>query len=152
MSGRPRHPECMPPDAMQQRQYTERPVSRRRRSRRPLPPLPLPSSGFRSLGHVLSEVLDRAPELPLPAMKPPSWQLALARLLDRKFGRGAQSEVARRLGCPPQQVQRWVSGVREPSVSNLLRVLAAAGLGLCDLQHEMERAVEWRRQVEEWRK
>lgn len=42
----------------------------------------------------------------------------------------SQSELARRLGTAPSAVSDWESGKKDPSVSNLWRIVAACGLDL----------------------
>ncbi len=41
-----------------------------------------------------------------------------------------QSELAERLGVAPSAVSDWESGAKDPSVSNLYRIVAACGLEL----------------------
>lgn len=40
----------------------------------------------------------------------------------------SQSELARRAGVSEPTVSQWLSGVRRPSVENLLKVAAACGM------------------------
>lgn len=42
-----------------------------------------------------------------------------------------QAELARRLGISPSAVSEWEAGKKDPSVSNMYRIVSACGLSFC---------------------
>lgn len=125
---------------------TERPsVSRRRRVRRSLPPLPATTTGLRSLGQVLAEslpVVDPVSE-PRPRLVVPTTprapfadvHLALRVLL---MARGmSQADLARETGLTAPAVSSYLAGRRVPTLGNLGRMLDGLGATAADLAEAM---------------